>query len=387
MRQKVLKPMIFIFYMLSITKSKLIKENQILLDGFIRFKKLERSINTRTELRYYYCLCRLQKYTKKPFNTLSRKELEDAILKVKDNKKWSARTVDTVLFTVKSFFRWLNVDVSWIRRKRKYELQKLPEDLLTEDDVLMLIRTADHIRDKALISVLYESGMRAGELLNMSIKDIVFDDLGAIARVSGKTGDRRIRLVFSASYLRNWIDKHPLRNNRDASMWVGIGNRGKREPLQYKQLSERLRGLAIKCKIKKPVNPHHFRHSRASFLAKFLTESQLKVFFGWTQGSGMAQVYVHLSGRDVDDALLSKVFGLKKLEEAGRPKLVHTFCLRCKEPNSPEHSVCQRCSFPLEAKAVEAYETSIKNSASQMVDLMKQVKELQEEIVLIKEKR
>lgn len=373
--------------MLNITKNKLIRENQILLDGFIRYKKLDRTINPRTELRYYYCLCRLQKYIKKPFNILSRKELEDAILKVKDNKHWSARTIDTVLFTSKSFFKWLHKDVSWIKRRQEHMLQKLPEDLLTEDDVLLLIKTANHLRDKALISVLYEAGVRAGELLNMSIKDVVFDDIGAIARVSGKTGDRRIRLVFSASYLRNWIEKHPLGYDRNASLWVGIGNRGKNRPLEYRLLSERLKELAKKCGVEKPVNPHHFRHSRASFLAKFLTESQLKVFFGWTQGSDMAQVYVHLSGRDVDDALLSKVFGLKKMEEAGRSKLVHTFCLRCKEPNSAEHSVCQRCSFPLEAKAVEAYETSIKNSASQMVDLMKQVKELQEEIVLIKEKR
>jgi len=372
--------------MVTIIKNKLTIENQKLLNEFIRFKKLEQTIKPRTELRYYFCLLRLQKYTQRPLNKLSTKEMQDMILKVKDNKNWSPRTIDTVLLTTKSFYKWLGQDVSWIKRRREQELQKLPEDLLTEDDALMLIRASDHPRDKALISVLYESGVRAGELLNMSIKDIVFDDFGAVIRVSGKTGDRRVRLVFSTSYLKNWIDKHPLREDRNAKLWVGIGNRNIHEPLQHNTLRHRLLTLAAKIGLKKPVNPHQFRHSRASFLAKFLTESQLKVYFGWTQGSDMAQVYVHLSGRDVDDALLSKVFGLKKFEEKGRPKLVHTFCLRCKEPNTTEHSVCQRCSFPLEAKAVEAYETSIKDNAGQMLDMMKQLKEVQEELVLVRKK-
>jgi integrase len=373
--------------MLSIRKNKLTIENQKLLYKYLRFAKLERNITPKTELRYYYCFCRIQQYTKIPLDKLTTEELQNVILKVKDNKKWSLRTKDTIIFSAKSFFKWLEKDVSWIKRQRGQKSQKLPEDLLTENEVLMLIRASDHLRDKALVSVLYESGVRAGELLNMSIKDVIFDDFGSIIRVSGKTGDRRIRLVFSTSYLKNWIDKHPLRDDRDSKLWVSISNRGKHEPLQYQHLSVRLKELATKCDLKKPMNPHHFRHSRASFLAKFLTESQLKVFFGWTQASDMAQIYVHLSGRDVDDALLSKVFGLKKLEERGRSKLIHTFCLRCKEPNTAEHSICQRCSFPLEAKAVEAYESSIKDNASQIIDLMKQVKELHEELVLVRKGR
>lgn len=59
---------------------------------------------------------------------------------------------------------------------------------------------------------------------------------------------------------------------------------------------------ARKTKIRKRCNPHIFRHSRATLLAQHLTEAQLKQVFGWTQSSKMASVYVHLSGRDNDDA-------------------------------------------------------------------------------------
>jgi integrase/recombinase XerD len=40
-------------------------------------------------------------------------------------------------------------------------------------------------------------------------------------------------------------------------------------------------------------------------MANYLTEAQMNVYFGWTQGSDMPGVYVHLSGRDIDDAVLN----------------------------------------------------------------------------------
>ncbi len=62
--------------------------------------------------------------------------------------------------------------------------------------------------------------------------------------------------------------------------------------------------IAEKAGIKKRIHPHLFRHSRSTHLAKHLTEAQMKQYLGWVQGSDMAAIYVHLSGRDVDDALL-----------------------------------------------------------------------------------
>ncbi|WP_394344768.1 hypothetical protein [Salinigranum halophilum] len=53
------------------------------------------------------------------------------------------------------------------------------------------------------------------------------------------------------------------------------------------------------------MNPHHFRHSRATHLANWLTEAQLCEWFGWVQGSNVPARYVHLSGRDIDNAYLA----------------------------------------------------------------------------------
>ncbi len=116
-----------------------------------------------------------------------------------------------------------------------------------------------------------------------------------------------------------------------------------------------LQRLKARSGIKKAVNPHAFRHARATHLASHLTEAQMKQVFGWTQDSRMAGRYVHLSGRDVDGALLEAA----GLEAAARtepvaPKLTVVNCARCDQQNSTVNKFCNHCGMPLDLKtAVE----------------------------------
>ncbi len=162
---------------------------------------------------------------------------------------------------------------------------------------------------------------------------------------------RKIVLVTSIPYLSNWVSHHPRGGNPDAPMWVSVGTLNHAREICYNTLRKILAQAAEKCGVKKRVNPHTFRHSRATFLANRLTESQLKKYFGWTQSSRMAAVYVHLSGRDVDSAIL-EMHGLKQ-KEAGRAdkELEPVQCPRCKVPNEPEVEICTNCGMPLTIKA------------------------------------
>ncbi len=68
-------------------------------------------------------------------------------------------------------------------------------------------------------------------------------------------------------------------------------------------------------------------------------------FFGWVQGSDMPRIYIHLSGRDVDEATL-RVYGLVK-EDERQPKLTPVQCPRCSMLNDGESRYCSRCGLPL----------------------------------------
>ena len=117
---------------------------------------------------------------------------------------------------LKKFYKWLNngeypIQVKWMKNNINKRSLKLPGEgeLLTERDIKRLIEVADHPRDKALLAVLYESGCRVGEVLNLYIKDVEFDKEGARMCVQGKTGMRKIRIIFSVPYLVTWLNNHP----------------------------------------------------------------------------------------------------------------------------------------------------------------------------------
>jgi len=101
--------------------------------------------------------------------------------------------------------------------------------------------------------------------------------------------------------------------------------------------------------ITKAVNPHAFRHARATHLAKHLPEAIMKEYFGWTQSSKMASIYNHLSGKDVDEALL-KMHGFKPEENKELKNISVKICPNCNENNSVLSHFCKKCNLPLDLK-------------------------------------
>ncbi len=263
----------------------------------------------------------------------------------------AARTKEDYKVLIRKFFRWLekNEVVDWMKISMKKDSRKLPEDMLSEDDIEKMINACEHQRDRALVACLYESGARIGEIGDLQIKHVKFDQYGAVLIVDGKTGMRRVRIISSSPYVAAWLDNHPFRDNPEAFVWIGIGTVGRNEPLRYDAFRMQLKDIAIKAGIKKRIYPHLFRHSRSTHLAKHLTEAQMKQYLGWVQGSDMAAIYVHLSGRDVDNALL-KMHGMAP-EDVKEVQMSPKKCVRCSTMNAPTSKFCCKCHAALDLAA------------------------------------
>ncbi len=210
-----------------------------------------------------------------------------------------------------------------------------------------MINVCANPRDRAFFPMLYESACRIREILLIKINHFKFDKYGALLLVNGKTGFRRVRIISSVPYLTELINKHPFKDDQAAFLWVDR----KLQRLSYGALIGILERKAKKAGVKKKVNPHNFRHSRATYLANFLTEAQMKEFFGLVQGSDMASIYVHLSGRDVDNALL-KAYGIEDDKEKKESVLKPKKCLRCGEVNQATNKFCNKCRLPLDQTAI-----------------------------------
>jgi ribosomal protein L40E len=218
---------------------------------------------------------------------------------------------------------------------------------LSEHEVFKLIEGAISIRNKALLSVLYEAGCRVGELINLTLKSVTFDHYGAVIVVNGKTGMRRIRLINSVPLLAQYMQQHWFKDNPDAPLFHRLDKHNDSK-LTAEGMNKIIKECALKAGINKRIYPYVMRHSRATHLAKHLTEQELKIYFGWVGDSKMASIYVHLSGKDIEDKIL-EMHGLKtksREETVLRPKV----CVRCDVKNDATALYCSRCGMVLSEK-------------------------------------
>ena len=323
---------------------------------------LSEGLSIRRVIKYLYTLAVIAKWLPKEFEKVERPDIEKLVRKIEcsDYAEWTKHDYRVAL---KKFFRWLRntedgypPEVKWLRSTMRRGRTKLPDEILTQEEVQALITAATNERDKALIATLYESGCRIGELLGLQIKQMQQHPHGYEITVRGKKGSRRLLLIACAPYLTAWLNQHPRRDNPLEYLWVTHDYRAK--PLKYARVSIMLKNMAKRASVKKAVNPHNFRHSRATHLAKHLTEAQMNQVMGWVQGSDMPGTYVHLSGRDVYNTLL-KLNKIKVSEKAeSEMDFSQKNCTRCSLDNPPANKFCSRCGMILDEKSARDLVTS-----------------------------
>jgi integrase/recombinase XerD len=320
------------------------------------------------------------------FDKVSKEDITRAVRIIQEREHYSAWTKSTYKSMLKRFYKWLKntgdeypEEVKWINSNIKRIDRKLISngELLTEEEVQRLINLADHPRDKALISLLYESGARIGEAASLQICNLSFDEHGVIINVEGKTGSRPIRLISSVPYLTTWLNNHPFRENKYAPLWINIGNTNHNSVMNYPSIRMLLKRLFVRANIQKRFNPHMFRHSRATFLADHLTEFQMNQYFGWIQGSKMPSTYIHMSGKIIDSSILA-LNGIQSSETKKESVIKPKICSRCETINTVDSKFCSKCANVLDTKtAFELQEKLVKekemrnNTDSLMNILMK----------------
>ena len=109
-----------------------------------------------------------------------------------------------------------------------------------------------------------------------------------------------------------------------------------------------MKQVAQRAGVKKRVFNHMLRHGSATRNAKFLTDSELKLMYGWSMSSKMPAVYVHLSGRDLDDKLTAIYTGERR--EPIKPDFAPVICPRCNEKASRGMVFCPKCATPLDPR-------------------------------------
>lgn len=309
-------------------------------------------LETSRVLKYMSQMNMISRWFGKNLADVDEKDVEQLVGSLeRSSKKYSTKRDYKI--TIKKFFKWLYRSeklemVDWIPTKKSRENDKLPEDMLTPDDIKKMVDAAGNARDRAIIYTLYESAARISELANMKMRDVKFDEDGALIHLDGNTGPRTVRVAYSVPALGTWIEMHPNKNDKDAYVWINIGSRSKGQPMKYSSFQRLIIRTAKKANIDKNVHHHLFRHSRATELSQVIEQPLLEKFMGWVHGSGMTSVYLHLSDEDLDNAICN-MYG-RDNRKSKEPALKPQFCPFCDKPISPTSQLCTNCGKPLNAE-------------------------------------
>lgn len=241
----------------------------------------------------------------------------------------------------------------------KTSRERLADDILTPAEVRRMVEAAVNERDRALVATLYESGMRLGEFLALRVGSVKDNGDGSADLVLPdgaeglKTGRRAVPVVECVPYLQRWLESHPLRKEPKAPLWAPLLYGNPREAINDRTMRDALGTMARRAGVTRAVNPHAFRHARATEAARRgWNESQMRAYFGWSRNSTMPSVYTHLANMDVRN---------KVLEDAGRkppPKpqespLAPQDCWYCQERNAATATFCGRCGRPLSVERLQ----------------------------------
>jgi len=340
-------------------------------------------------------MLQLKKQFNKPFFQIKKEDIK-LLFKWMDEKCYKVETHEKIRAVLKKFYKmvygnnesypdsvkWFTVKVG--KDKKSQERQLDINEYLEEEEVKKIIDVAPTIQKKAFLACLYETGARPEEFLRLTNFDIKIDTNGAIFILRGKTGERRIRIVSFAPLLQQWLNITPLKHERQFSLWLSEATNRKNQPLGLRGAEN----IIYEAMINANLNHKHsrlylLRHSRATYLASHLTESQLCVFFGWTQGSNVLKRYIHMSGRNLDNTLLSLAEGKPVIKE-DEYQLRISKCNRCSETLSPTMQFCGRCG--LSTKLAQQYtkemelEEEREKKDQELLIMKKQLDDIQKQV-------
>lgn len=193
----------------------------------------------------------------KPLGKLDKHDVEKLVGEI-NTSEYSDNTKHDYKVVIKMYYQWIRgfdeaeheypEEVRWIKTTLK-RCMMLPEALVTEDDIRKIVAVAENPRDRAFILTHYESGCRIGETLSLKIRNVSFDKYGSVLRVDGKTGPRRVRVIAATPALAAWLDIHPLREDENAPLWVGVGTVGRYKSLNYEASRICLKRLVAKARL------------------------------------------------------------------------------------------------------------------------------------------
>lgn len=232
---------------------------------------------------------------------LKEKNIKEYLKHLKDNNN-DNRTINHNISTLRSFYKFLLIEKIINENPMEYiEMPKtkktLPKTLSIEEiDKLLNFKLTDAFsyRNKAMLELMYSSGLRVSELINVSIHDI--DTSNCVIRIMGKGKKERIVPLgdYAIKYIEIYIKEYREKLiKRELNEYLFINNHGKKMTRQgfFKIIKQ----LAKTQNIKTDFSPHTLRHSFATHLLNGGADLRSIQEMLGHESISTTQIYTHVS--------------------------------------------------------------------------------------------
>ena len=279
-----------------------------LVEEFLRYLLIDKGYSNNTIESYKRDLIKFLEYNKKNnidnINSDDLKEYIKNLSKDKLNEKSISRNISCL----KSFYKFLVIENIIERNPAESlfipKIKKSLPNILSEEEIINLldINLTDNysFRNKAMLELMYSTGIRVSELINLKLSDIDFTN--DIVRTFGKGSKERIVPIgeFASESLKIYINNY--RNNmlkKYNNEYLFLNNHGNQMTRQG--CFKIIKNIAKEKGINKDLSPHTLRHSFASHLLKYGADLRtIQELLGHSDIS-TTQIYTHISNEKLKE--------------------------------------------------------------------------------------
>lgn len=278
------------------------------------YLKLERGLSPNSVIAYEQDLHRLTSYLNTHGIDVVKAKFEDLQAFVYDISKsiGSVRTQARLIAGIHAFYKFLlyhnyiDQDPSELLESPKKE-HHIPEVLTVEEIDRMiaqidLSKTEGH-RNRAIVEMLYGSGLRVSELVNLRLSDLYREE--GFMRITGKGKKQRLVPISPVAneWLEYWLeDRNKLDIKTEYNDIVFLNRYGRQ--LTRAMIFTIIKTLAKLADIRKTISPHTLRHSFATHLLKNGADLRIIQDLLGHEDITTTEIYTHVEIEDLREAIL-----------------------------------------------------------------------------------
>lgn len=277
---------------------------------FLNYLKIDLKYSENTIKNYKYVLDKVERFLKINLNKqfkLTKENIEDFI---RDDIKHhnDSKTINNNLNVLRTFYKFLIIeeytDINIMDHIESMKIKQAIPHTLTKEEMLKILDvpllTKYSYRDKAMLELMYSSGLRVSELIHLKTYDIDLD-MGSV-RVLGKGSKERLVPIgeIALKYLKIYLEEYRPILNKKSSDYLFLNNQG--NFLSRQSFFKIIKNVAIKNNIKKEITPHTLRHSFATHMLEGGADLRSIQELLGHESIETTQIYTHVSNKLKQDA-------------------------------------------------------------------------------------